>query len=92
MGIQVCFLLRVNFDHKANGEREAFLANPMHQYHGLNEEKMIVVPLTKRVEIIMSIQVCLISRLNINYEENGGKKTFSCESKASISYILMRKT
>ena len=34
---------------------------------------MIVVPLMKSMEIIMSIQVCSISRMNINYKENGGK-------------------
>ena len=39
-------------------------------------ENMIVVPITKIMEIMMSIQVCLISRININYEENGGKKAF----------------
>ena len=42
---------------------------------------MIVVPITKRIEIIMSIQVCLISWVNIIYRENGGKKSFSCKSK-----------
>ena len=35
---------------------------------------MIAVPITKRMEIIMNIQDCLISQININYEENGGKK------------------
>ena len=55
-------------------------------------ENMIVVPITKKMEIIMSIQVCLISGMNINYKENGGKKRFSCKSKASISCIPVRKT
>ena len=40
-----------------------------------NEENMIVMPRTKRMEIFMSIQVCLISWMNFHYEENGGKKT-----------------
>ena len=35
---------------------------------------MIVVPITKRMEIMMRIQVCLISQMNINYNKNGGKK------------------
>ena len=35
----------------------------------------------------MSIQVCLISWMNFDYEENGGKKHFSCKSKALISCI-----
>ena len=37
-----------------------------------NIGNMIVVPLMKRMEIIISIQVCLISW--INCKENGGKK------------------
>ena len=37
----------------------------------------------------MSIQVCFISQTNINYKENGGKKSFSCKSKALISCIPM---
>ena len=41
-----------------------------------NMENMIKVPITKRIEIVMSIQVSLISRMNFNYEENGGKKPF----------------
>ena len=57
-----------------------------------NKENMIVVPITKRMEIIMSIQVCLISQINFDYKENGGKKSFSCKSKAIISCIPMRKT
>ena len=53
-------------------EIKAFLANPKHQdpisqcgEHGL-------VLITKRMEIIKVVQVCLISRININYKENGG--------------------
>ena len=38
-----------------------------------NVENMIVVPITKRKEIIMNIQVCLISFMNFDYEKNGGK-------------------
>ena len=41
------------------------------------------------MDIIMSIQVCLISQMNINYKENGGKKSVSCKSKASISCFPM---
>ena len=51
------------------------------------EDNMIVTQITKRIGIITSIQVCLISRMNFDYEENGGKESFSCKSKASISYI-----
>ena len=41
-----------------------------------NDQNMIVVPITKRIEIIMSIQVCLISKMNFGYKEYGGKKAF----------------
>ena len=37
-------------------------------------EKMIAMPITKGMEFVMSIQVCRISRMNFNYEENAGKK------------------
>ena len=41
-----------------------------------NVESMIVVPITKIMEIILNIQVYLISQMNFDYEENGGKKLF----------------
>ena len=46
-----------------------------------NVENMIVMPITKRMEIIMSIQVCLISWMNFDYKENGGKKAFLANPK-----------
>ena len=39
-------------------------------------EKMIVAPITKTMEIIMNIQVCLISWMAVNYKESGRKKSF----------------
>ena len=35
-----------------------------------NVENMIVMPKAKRMEIIMCIQDCLISRINFYYKEN----------------------
>ena len=35
-----------------------------------NIENMIIVPITKGMEIIISIQVFLISRMNFHYKEN----------------------
>ena len=46
-----------------------------------NVENIIVVPTTKRLDIIMSIQVCLTSRMNFDYNENGGKKAFLANPK-----------
>ena len=40
----------------------------------------------------MTIQVCLIPWININYKENGGKKSFSYKSKALISCIAIQRT
>ena len=57
-----------------------------------NMEILIVVPITKRMEIIMSIQVCPISWININYKENGGRKSIPYQTKVSILYILMWRT
>ena len=42
---------------------------------------MIVVPITKRMEIIMSIQVCLISWKNFDYKEMAKKKAFLANPK-----------
>ena len=46
-----------------------------------NKENMIIVPITKRMEIILSIPVCLISRMNFGYTKNGGKKAFPTNPK-----------
>ena len=46
-----------------------------------NVENMIVMPITKRMEIISSIQVCLISRVNFDHKENGRKKAFLANPK-----------
>ena len=44
-------------------------------------ENMIAAPITKRMEIIICIHVCLISRMNFDYTENGGKKPFLANPK-----------
>ena len=41
-----------------------------------NEVNMIVVPTTKRTEIVTGIQVCFISQTNFNYKESGERKAF----------------
>ena len=51
-----------------------------------NEENIIIVPIAKRLDIITSIEVCLISQANINYKKNGGKESFSW--KIQIIYIV----
>ena len=51
-----------------------------------NVENLIVVPIIKRKEIIMRIQVWLISRTNIGYKENGQKKAFLAKPSTNIVY------
>ena len=46
-----------------------------------NVENMIVMPITKKKEIVMSIHICHTSRMNFDYIENGGKKAFLANPK-----------
>ena len=61
--IQLCLVPQLNINYKECGGKISFFL----QIHSIyivypNVENMIVVPITKILEIIMSIQVCLISR------------------------------
>ena len=55
-------------------ERKLFLQIQSINIMYPNVKNIIVMPITKRIEIIMSIQVCLIPRINFDREENNGKK------------------
>ena len=57
-------------------ESEAFLANPKHQHRVSQQENVIVVLLTKGIGIILSIQVCIISLMDFDCEQNGLKNVF----------------
>ena len=57
-------------------ERKAFLPNPKHQYRVSQKGEHDGSADNKKVEIIMGIQVCLISHMNFNYNKNGGRKSF----------------
>ena len=46
-----------------------------------NANNLIVVPVTKRMEIIMCIHVCLISQMSFDCKTNGGKKAFLANPK-----------
>ena len=46
-----------------------------------NMDNMIAVSITERIKIIMSIQVCLTSRMNIKYKENMERKAFPTNTK-----------
>ena len=44
-------------------------------------ENLIAMPITKRMEIVIGIQVSFISRMNFVYKEKGGKKAFPANAK-----------
>ena len=50
-------------------ERKLFLQIQSSNIVYLNVENMIVVPITKRMKIVMSIQVCIISQMNVDCKE-----------------------
>ena len=92
MSIHVFLVPRINFDYEEMVERKASLANPKHQFSASQCGEHDCSPNKKRMGIIISIQVCLISLMNFDYQKNGGKKSISCKSKASILCIPMRRT
>ena len=92
IGIQVCLISQMNFDYKEHGGNKSFSSESIASILCPNVENMIVVPIRKGMEIIMSMQVCPTSWMNFDYKENGGKKSFSCKAKASISCIPMWRT
>ena len=59
----------------------AFLANLKHQYRASQCREHDCSPHNKKNGHYMSIQVCPISRMNINYKENGGNNSFSSNPK-----------
>ena len=83
MSIQVYLIPQINLDYKENGGKKSFSCkSKAPNIVQPNVEDIIVALIIKRMEIIMSIQVCLISWMNFDYKENGGKKSFSCKSKS----------
>ena len=76
----------MNFNYKENGGKKAFFAKPKRQYHVSQRDEHDWTGNNKIMEIITSIQVFLISRMNINYKENGGKKPFFQIKSINIVY------
>ena len=62
-------------------ERKLFLKIQSINIMYPNMENMIAMPITKIMEIAMGIQVCLISWMNFDYEDTGGKKAFLASPK-----------
>ena len=74
----------MNFDYKENGKKKLFLEIQSINVIYPNEERMIVMPITEGMGFITSIPACLILWMNFDSKENGGKRSYSCKSKASI--------
>ena len=68
-----------------NGGKESFSCKSEHQYHVSQSGEHTVMPITKRIAINMSIQVCLILRVNFDHRENVGKKAFLANPKHQYS-------
>ena len=62
-------------------ERKFFLQIKIINIVYPNVKNKIVRPITKRMEIITSIQVFLLSLMNFDHIENGGKKAFLANPK-----------
>ena len=81
MSIQVCLLSWMKFDYAKNGGKKALL-----QIQSINivhpiMENMIAMPIAKIMEIVMGIQLCLISWMNFDFRENGGEEAVPANSK-----------
>ena len=82
-----------NFDSKENGGKKSFPWKTKASISCIPMMKMCLWwTITKKIKIIMSIHVFVIWWMNFDSMENGGKKSFSCKTKASKSWILMKKT
>ena len=73
---------RKNFDYKENGEKKSFSCKSKASISCIPMWRTwVAVPVAKRMEIIVSKQVHPILRMNINYKENGEKKSFLAKPK-----------
>ena len=62
-------------------ERKAYLANPKHQYHASQCGELDCHANNKKNGDYHVHQRCPISRMNFDYTEYGGKKTFLANQK-----------
>ena len=77
MGIQVCLISGMNFDYKENGRKKKLFFQIQHiNIVYPNGKNMVIGPITKWMEIIVGIQVSLISWMNFNYMKIAKRKVF----------------
>ena len=82
----------MNFDSKENGENKSFIYEIKEAISFVPMRRMSLwSPIMKRKEIIMRVNVCPNNWMNFNSKENGGKKKKFYESRASMSFILIRR-
>ena len=92
VGIQVCPIWWMNFDSNENyRKKKAFFWNQNIDMVYSNKENVFIVPMTKKMKIIMRILVCPIWGMNFDSKENGGRKRFSWQTKAWISFNPKRR-
>ena len=80
--IKVCLIWWTSFDSRENGGKKSFSYQTKASIsHIPIKRTWLWCPITKKLKIITRIQVYLISWMNFDHKENGGKKSFSCKSK-----------
>ena len=92
MWIRVWSNSQTNFNSK-NGWKRSFSYETKTSMSFIPMRKISLwFPIMKRKQIIMWIRVCSIINRRILFLKNGGKKSISYESKASMSFTLMKRT
>ena len=91
--INVCLIWQINFDSLENSGKKCFSCQTKASISCMPIRRTwLWCSITKRMKIFTRIHVHPIWWTNFDYMENGGKKCFSCQTKASISCMLMRRT
>ena len=75
----------MNFDSKAKCRKKSFSFETKAPTLFSQWGEHALVPNQEKIEIITTILVCLIWMMNFDFKENGGKKSISYKTKASIS-------
>ena len=90
MRIHVCLNWLINYDFDDNGGKKSLSYEAKASTSFIAMWKMSLwCPIIKEKEIIMCIHVCPNWQTNINSKENGGRKSFSYETKVS-SHLSQR--
>ena len=79
----------MKFGFTKNG-RKLFLRNQSINIMHLNKDIVFMMPNHEKNEYNYEINVCFFWRMNFDSMKNGGKKSFSCKTNASISCTPMR--